>query len=103
MKIHIPTEQYGFIEAEVETAQEAKDLSDEVKDTFTEQSGSGLDPKSWRNCIDTYLTEYVIKADDYTNMNKFQNDVIQEIKKAFNRITTREEKQTYESNRHQED
>lgn len=101
MKIHIPTEQYGFIEVDVEDVQEAKTISDEVKSEFTDNCRTGLGKKEWNNAIDTYLTNQTLVADEYAQMNKFQIDVIQEIKRSFNRITYKEEKVNYEANRHQ--
>jgi hypothetical protein len=100
MKIHIPTEQYGFIEADVESVEEAKRLSDEIKSEFNDNK-TGLDTKTWNKCIDRYLTEHSLNADDYAQMNGSQIAVIQEIKRSLNRITYKEEKANYEANRHQ--
>jgi hypothetical protein len=88
MKIHIPTEQYGFIEADVETVEEAKNISDEIKSTFKDNY-DGLDTKVWNKCLDHYLTEYTMSADDYANMNKAQIACIQEIKKSMARISNK--------------
>lgn len=101
MKIHIPTEQYGFIEADVENAQEAKIISDEIKSEFSDNSNGGLSKKEWNNSLDRYLSTQTLLADDYARMNKFQIDVIQEIKRSLSRITYKEEKSNYEANRHQ--
>lgn len=101
MKIHIPTEQYGFIEVDVEGVQQAKMISDEVKYEFVDTCKEGLAPKQWNKAIDTYLTNQTLVADEYSEMNKFQKDVIQEVKRSFNRITYKEEKSNYEANRHQ--
>lgn len=89
MKVHIPTEQYGFIEAEVETPQEAKELSDEIKSAFRERNGQGLDTKTFNKVIERYLTDGTMEADMYAGMNKEQIDWVQVTKRAFARIKNR--------------
>lgn len=99
-KIHVSIGQFEFIEADVESTEEAKRLSDEIKSEFNEHK-TGLDSKIWNKCLDQYITEHTLNADDYAQMNGSQIAVIQEIKRSLNRITYKEEKANYESNRHQ--
>lgn len=89
MLYHIEIGSFQFVEFEEEDPVKAREKSDEIKQAFKETYGKGLDTKTWNKCLDHYLTEYVMSADDYTNMNQEQTRVIQEIKKAFKRIESR--------------
>jgi len=89
MKIHIPTTQYGFIEAEVETVTEAQELSDEVTKAFTQPQG--LTQRDFNTVIDRYLSEGTGETQTYLDMNNVQRGVIQEIKKSIKRIASVED------------
>jgi uncharacterized protein (UPF0335 family) len=89
MRVHISIGQYEFIEADVETPQEAKDLSDDIKATFKECYGQGLDPKTFNKVVERYLTEGTMEADLYTSMNKEQMDWVQVTKRAFARLKSK--------------
>ena len=89
MRIHIPTESYGYIEADVETVEEAKMLSDEVKLEFSKDDGQGLPHLEWCRFLDGYLKEGHMTSDDYAELSKPQRYVVQEIKKALKRLGAR--------------
>lgn len=89
MRVHIPAEQYGFIEADVESVLEARELSDEVKRTFSDSSA--LSQKDFNKALDRYLTDGTGETETYLAMNKEQKAVIQEVKKAFGRLGASED------------
>lgn len=90
MKIHIPTAQYGFIEAEVETAYEAHQLHHEITEQF--KAGAGLSDRDFNKVLDRYLTDGTGETQDYLDMNNEQKWLIQHIKRAYKRIGTLEDK-----------
>lgn len=84
-KIHVPTVEYGFIEAEVEGDNE--DAVEEHNDLLESyRGGLGLSRDEFNACLDRYLKEGTGETDVYLRMNKEQQNVIQELKKAFKRI-----------------
>lgn len=90
---HIPTEQYGFVECEVEVAsvEDAIESYNALK-TLKTASGEGLDDKTWRSAIDEYLLTNELKdgTNLYERMNSEQQRTMQEIKKALKRIKNKE-------------
>lgn len=82
-KIHVPTEQFGFIEVETDELVDAKAEYENIKRSF-EVTG-GLDATTWRKVLDNYLNTGRMEAVDYGEMNSFQRGVVQEIKKYFKR------------------
>ena len=84
-KIHLPTEQYGFIEAETEDRDEAMTEYRRIKKILNGKQSVGLDDKTWRSVLDRYLKDGKMEADKYSEMNTDQVLVIQEIKKSIKR------------------
>jgi polyhydroxyalkanoate synthesis regulator phasin len=84
-KIHIPTEQFGFLEAEVETVEEAKELSDSVIAVFRPNL-TDIDSKEWNSTLDRYLSTNTMEADIYARMSDKQKNIIQEIKRSVKRL-----------------
>lgn len=60
-----------------------EDDFDNYKDQKLE--GKELPHKRWIACLDNYLYNKKITADDYTDMSIQQRIIINEIKKSFNR------------------
>jgi hypothetical protein len=93
MKIHIPTEQYGFVEADVDTPQDAKRLSDEIKSAFAIQVPPSeydtLRTPKMNEIVDDYLLGKIC-ADDYDGLNHLQKQVIQTIKRSLSRLKAKE-------------
>ena len=83
-KLHIPTEQYGFVEVEVEHLEDLESTYVSVKRQFDNRDG--LDAKNWRRALDLYLSTNKLIADDYDQMSRSQKTLIQEIKRSLNRI-----------------
>jgi hypothetical protein len=85
-KLHIPTEQYGYVEVEteVEDIQEALALYKEVK------GGAGLAPNEYNGFIDRMLMGDENHLEDYLKMSAEQQACVQVIKRALKRLKSRE-------------
>jgi Fic family protein len=93
-KIHVPVEQYGFVEIETEVEITPEDLKlayDEVKQSFT-TNGTGVDAKTFNEAIDRYLTDGTGETETYVRMSREQQSVFQEIKKSLKRIEAKNSK-----------
>lgn len=104
VKLHIPTEQYGYVEIEMEPNPEtfAKSPEEVIQDAFwfyngskklQEASGSttkGLAIKDFNMALDRYLTENKMDSNLYQAMSPEQKSVCQEIKKSLARIKAKE-------------
>ena len=89
-KVHLAIGQYEFVEVDAISADNAKELNDEVKIAFQEaENGSGLNVKDWQRVLDTYLLENRISEADYTGMSDRQKLLINEIKKSLARIKSK--------------
>ena len=86
-KLRIPTsDQYAYIEVDFEGTPEDT-ISAYYEFTKLVKPAEGLSAKDFNQALDRYLTEPTGDTDTYLKMSKFQKDVIQEVKKAFKRIT----------------
>lgn len=83
-KIRIPSQQYAFIELEIE---ETPERILEIHDEFINlvKPKEGLSDKEWRAALDKYLDDGTMEADAYAQMSRLQTYVIQEIKKSIKR------------------
>lgn len=93
IKLHIPTEQYGFVEVEAEanSVEEAIEAykatkSPELPDVASLGANGGLDTKEWQRTLDGYLSLGTMPSDVYERMSVNQKQFVQEIKRAFKRI-----------------
>ena len=94
MKItyHVPTEQFGFVEVEMDGADNIP--YNDVKSLYglpvasSEAVGSGLEVKVFNASLDEYLTSNTLKdgANLYQQMSPDQQRVFQEMKKSMKRI-----------------
>ena len=85
--IRVPTDQYAFIEQEFDrelTAEEAVAEYKKLQQTFI--GGFGLETKDWNRALDLYLNKGEGNTEEYQQMSKEQQGVIQELKKAFKRL-----------------
>lgn len=85
--IRIPTEQYAFVEIEVEAEnpEEVKQKYDEIKSAFNEVPD--LPQKEWNRVLDRYLNEATMESEEYYSLSPRQQYLIQELKKSFKRVT----------------
>lgn len=97
MKItyHIPTEQYGFIEVELDNDHLPEGVAPksylEVKEWFKEDEvGPGLLEKDFRVALDRYLLSGDMDSEAYAQMNEKQKDIIQCLKRANKRIRAKQ-------------
>ena len=88
--IHVPVEQYGFIEAEFDTVHGAIQGYQEVKRAWDKPESTGLDTKNWQRVLDTYLVSNSMYEEDMNDMSDRQRLLINEIKKSLNRIKAKE-------------
>lgn len=86
--IRIPTAQYAYFEVEYEGTE------DEIIETHNRllkkyNGGFGLDEPLFQKCLDEYLTKNTLKngTELYAQMSVDQQQLFQELKKAFKRIT----------------
>jgi len=87
-KIHVPVEQFGFIEADVDgTAEEVCASYRELSKAY--QGSSGLEPKLFNGVLDKYLVEEIMDSEEYVAMSPAQQDIIQTIKRAKARIKSK--------------
>lgn len=94
--LRIPTAQYAYIECEFEgEAEEAIREHNRLLDLYNAsqkaENTPNLEPKDWMRVLDTYLVENYVEEEDYTNMSDKQRLLINEIKKALNRIKAKTE------------
>lgn len=85
-QIILPTVQYGnitfFVEGTVEEILEQNRLIYKMH-----AGGAGLPPKEWNAALDRYLNDGTGLTEQYLAMSPEQQRVIQEIKRAFKRLT----------------
>jgi len=92
-KVHIPTEQYGYVEVTTDSPEQAKLASNEIKAQFgitvPLTDYDTLKDKKFNEIIDNYLLGK-ITADEYAELNPLQKQVVQVIKRSLNRIKNKE-------------
>ena len=91
-KLHIPTEQYGFVEVEFEASSE-----DFVAQTYRDIAAafkpkSGLSDKDYNSFIDRYLLGELVHTEEYAAMSPDQQKTVQVIKRSLARIKSKQSK-----------
>jgi hypothetical protein len=82
--LHVPTVSFGFIETEVDTAEEAIAEHNNLLKLYS--GGEGLSDKDFNHFLDKYLTNGTGETEVYMAMNLEQQKVIQTLKRAMKRI-----------------
>lgn len=97
---HVPTEQFGFIEIEMEEGvdipqisinariEQYRAISEAVKVPTVIQQG--LSSKEWNTALDSYINGNPMAPDTYYAMSPEQQKIIQELKKCFKRLKSKE-------------
>lgn len=90
--VHVPTEQYGFASAEVDSTEVkgktlgafTKELYEDISNAFKpELTGKGLDKQEWRDFLDEYIWNGGGINDEILNkMNDYQKNVYQDLKRS---------------------
>jgi len=87
IKVHVPTEQYGFIEVEVdEDIHNASFIYESLKRQLTNKDSQGLPHLEWNKVLDSYLTTGNLDSNDWEKMSTAQKWLCNEIKKSTKRI-----------------
>ena len=85
---HVPTEQYGYISAEIEgTAEEAVDTYRELQRAWSgpPRPQPGLPDKLFNAWLDGYIAGKPGTVDEWSQMNDEQKLIINEVKKSHKR------------------
>lgn len=91
--IHLPTEQYGFVEAEFDGELEAVEpFYRELADQFKPKPTNSLPTKEFNGFLDRQLLGEGNHIDEYEKMSPQQKQVVQEVKKALARIKSKLDK-----------
>ena len=90
-RIRIPTDQYAFIEIEVEDTPE-KIIETYYNFTRELKPKEGLPDKEWREALDGYLAEGKMTVVEYNGMSERQQWLIQQIKKSVKRVKSKIDK-----------
>lgn len=85
--LRLPTDIYAYIEQriDVETAEEAVEKYKELVKAWNGDNGSGLPTKQWNEWLDGYLKGKAGSIDEWAEMDDFQKNCINEIKKSMKR------------------
>jgi len=96
--LHIPTEQYGFAEVEIEvnSVTEAVEAYRSAQRAALPQNG--LEKKAFDAFLDRYLLGDKNHVEDYERMNDEQKMIVQTIKRSLARIRSREDKTNDKTN-----
>lgn len=87
--LHVPTINFGYIQTEFDgTAEDAIEEHNRILNLYN--GGFGLSRDLFNNCLDEYLNHGTGNTESYTQMSKEQQMVIQEIKKSFARIKSKQ-------------
>lgn len=90
-QVQIPTVQFGFILAEFDgTGERAVEIHKELLEAYTaNKGGSGLETKVWNVVLDSYVNGNPMSSGNYYSMSPEQQKIIQELKKCFKRLKTK--------------
>lgn len=83
---HVPVEQYGFIEVELDgTAEDIAYEYQKVAKAF--KGGAGIDSSKFNEVLDEYLSTGKVQngGDVWEDMSELQRAIFQEIKKSIKR------------------
>lgn len=95
VKIHVPTIEYGFIEAEYDDIS-AEDAVSHHNDLLNAYKGNfGLSRDDFNRTLDEFLNTGTVVdgVNIYQQMSKEQQSVFQEIKKSLKRIQAKNNKE----------
>lgn len=83
--LRIPTvEPYGYVESEFEGSAEDA-IAKQKRLHQLMKGGEGMERDDWNYCLDHYIKEHTMTADEYAAMSLPQQSMIQELKKSFKR------------------
>lgn len=92
--VHVPTNSYEFVEVKANSAEQAKELRDEIIEAFQESKTtptSGLDKVSMLRLIHKYLVTNSLEMEDVESLGTdklySQKDVVGLIRNVFAKIS----------------
>lgn len=92
--LHVPTNQFEFVEVQVNSPEEARQQADEIKLAF-QNNNNGLSEKEFDRVVEYYLCGS-IQADDQDRLgdtkNYSQRDMMNIMRRALARIKSKENK-----------
>lgn len=87
LKAHVPVEEYGFVEVEVDES-EARSIRDVYRDIKNEfRVKDGLPRLEWNKVLDSYLKEQGMTTDQMESLGEAQSWMIHELDKAKGRLS----------------
>lgn len=88
-ELRIPTDQYAYINVQVEGSPEF--IIDSYREfTRLSKPQAGLTIKEFNACIDRYLTDGTGETEKYMAMSPAQQETIQCIKRAYKRLESKQ-------------
>ena len=85
-KIHIPTEQYGFIEIDCDNLVEAKLEYDNAKKIFDGEKVEGMNQLEWAKFRKKFLSENTYSSEEYEQLSPIQRWWVKELQNTFKQI-----------------
>lgn len=91
--IHVPVEQYGYVEGTYDTIPGAIEGYREVSKAWKApvEPENGLNLKDWQQALDSYLMTGRLTEEQITGMSDKQKGLINEIKKSLARIKAKDD------------
>jgi hypothetical protein len=91
--IHVPVEQYGYIEGTYDTIPGAIEGYREISKAWKApvEPENGLNLKDWQKTLDNYLMTGRIDGEAYEKMSDKQKGLIGEVKRSLTRIKAKDD------------
>lgn len=89
--IHVPSEQYGYVEAHIDTLIEAKTEYDNIKKIFAGEKVEGMSTLEFSKFCQKVLTENVYNNDDLDKLSPLQQWWLKITSNAIIRVKSKNE------------
>ena len=90
IKIHVPTEQYGYIEIECDTLVEAKVEYENAKKTFAGEQIQGMDKNTWAKFRDKLMVDCQYTGDELDKMSPVQKWFVHQFENGMKNINNKD-------------
>lgn len=92
VKLHIPTEQYGYCEVEPDSVspEAIAEVYKMYADAFKPKPINELPTKEWNICLDRYMHGTGMSETELSHLSPKQGWMIHEIDKSFTRLKAKE-------------
>ena len=88
--IHVPSEQYGYVEAHLETLVEAKTEYDNIKKVFAGEKVDGMSTLEFSKFCQKFLIENAYDNDDVDKLSPLQQWWLKTTQNALQRIADKQ-------------